>query len=269
MSSYIVDKYAATLTKYDVQTLFGWLKESYGSLSKAAKKIGIRRKTVYDWDKINSGLKLLTKRKVLEANLKLYPDRTTMFLVEKSENSYQEILATHLRQIFEKAMASDNREHFMKLLSVFAEVQSDHRGALFDSKTLYVESKIKALDEKASSFGMQGLEPSIKTIKPEILAQKFLVLLDVLYEGRMSMAELPQSIGLPSDYIKAIAERTRYTEPGPLSPVQYLQHPVNLIGQEVGQDTGPKVQGVIPVGLESEESIKTFNRREWKKWKGK
>jgi hypothetical protein len=211
--SYLVDRYATILTKYDVQTLFERLQASYGNRRRATSKLGIQRKTVYDWDKTANDVRTLTKRKVLEASLEVDPDWTIAFLVKKTSEDFKEILQRQITLAYTKTMRSKNKKGFQGNLSTFNRIREIHRGALLDSDLRAQDRMIKRINEKADLLGVPGVIPSTRTIPPENLAQRVTELIDILRQKRLSETEIKRSFDLPPILIDSICRAYAYIEP--------------------------------------------------------
>lgn len=214
MSSYIIKRYAPLLTKYDVQTLFNWLIDAYGSVAKAAEITGIQRKTVYDWDKVTDEVKLETKLKILEHSVKLDENRTLQFLIEKADNDSKEVLGYYIRYMFEKAMKANSKEEFSKHFSLLRDIQRTHRGLVFDHQMDTIEERNQLLNARTKEFCIDVTETSVYTIPPEILERKVIAFLEILEKRTMTREEMKESLDLPSEFIDNICDALKYLNPG-------------------------------------------------------
>lgn len=214
MPSYIAKRYAPLLTKYDIQMLFRWLTDAFGSIAKAAEITKVRRKTIYDWGTSTEDVRLETKIKVLEQSMKLDENRTLEFLIRKTDNDLREVLEHYLRCLVENAMKTDSKEDFLKYASLFHDIQRTHRGAVFDSRPEDVREMNAELTAKAKEIQVDIAEPSVNLIPPEILTEKTLALLKILETKKLTIEEVKKSFDLPSEYIENIAKATNYLGPG-------------------------------------------------------
>jgi hypothetical protein len=208
-----VDRYAGILTKYDIQALFEHLQECYGNRRKASAKLKLQRKTVYDWEKNTNDVKMLTKRKVLEASLSLDPDWTISFLVQKTSEDFKEILRRQLSGAYKKAMTRKKREDFKESVSMFNQIREGNRGALLDLDIRTMNHMINGINEKADKFGIAGVAQSTKTIPPEYLAERFKELVDVLGQRKLSRTEIIKAFDLPPSFIESICDSVAYIDP--------------------------------------------------------
>lgn len=229
MASYITKRYAPLLTKYDVQMLFGWLKDAYGNIAKAARATGVQRKTVYDWDALKEEVRLETKLKVLEQSVKLDENRALQFLIRKTENNLKEILQHYLRYIYESSMKASSKEDFSNYIGVFHDIQEKHRGAIFDNQPGEVEEMNKVLYARAKEFQMDLAESPIPLIRPEVLADKTVALLKIIRLNKFRVEEMKKLIDLPSEYVDNICEVVNYLDPG----------------KEVGREFEPTPQVIV------------------------
>jgi len=234
--SYLVDRYAAILTKYDVQTLFERLQKSYGNRRKATSELRLQRKTVYDWEKSANDVRMLTKRKVLEASLKVDPDRTVSFLVKKTSDDFKEILQRQIALAYRKMMSSKKKEDFQRNLSMFNQIREMHRGALLDSDIALLDHMIQRINKKAHSFGVESIVRSTRTMPPEYLAQRTSELIDVLRLNRLSKAEIKRSFDLPASYMDSIFDAYAYIEPEPA--------PISKATRGIGPLQSPRDLGI-------------------------
>lgn len=211
--SYLADRYAEVLTKYDVQTLFGWLTEYYGNLSAASDALGIQRKTVYDWDKNSDDVRTITKRKILDATLKCDSERTTLFLLEKMYGDLNELLARHVSLTHRKIMQSSDPSELSKHLAAFRDLLGKHGTILFDSDEDKMNHLIDEINKKCLVFKLSPIERSIRNIPPESLAQRFSALLEVLRDKRLSRHDIIASFDLPRDFTESICNIYGYIGP--------------------------------------------------------
>jgi hypothetical protein len=238
MTSYITKRYAPLLTKYDVQMLFGWLKDAYGSIAKAARVTGVQRKTAYDWDALKEEVRLETKLKVLEQSMKLDENRAVQFLIRKTENNLKEILQHYLRHIYENSMEASSKEDFSKYIGIFHDIQQKHRGAVFDNQPGEVEEMNKVIRARAKEFQMDLAESPIQLIRPEVLADETIALLKIIRSNKYSIAEMKKMIALPPKFVDNICEVLHYLDPGkgigrefetPPQPIADLQRDFDII----------------------------------------
>jgi DNA-binding XRE family transcriptional regulator len=210
---YIVDRYAQSLTKYEVKTLFERLRERKGSLAAATKDIEITRKTVYDWESSSDDVKMSTKRKVLEAILEIDFSGTIDFLVKKTALNYREILERHVNMSLNKILSTENSEDFQQNISLFERTLKSHIGALFDIKTVHIEEMTDLINQKAQSLGATEIPRDIDLMSPQLLSQKSIQLIEVLSMKTMFKNEIASKLGLPKEFVDRACLAASYINP--------------------------------------------------------
>lgn len=235
MPVYISKRYAPLLTKYDMQMLFSWLTDAYGSIAKAAKVTKVQRKTIYDWETNTEDVRLETKIKVLEQSMKLDENRTLEFLIRKTDNDLKEVLQHHLRCLFENAMKTDSKEDFLEHASLFHDIQGNHRGAVFDNPREDINEMNQALTAKAKEFQVDIAEPSIRLIPPETLAEKIIAFLEVLKTKKYTIEEMKKLFDLPSELIGNVCKALNYLDPGKAIFIDSDEETVSKVGLDMGE----------------------------------
>jgi len=91
MLEYVAERFAELLTKGDVVELFRMLEQRYGTVSGVCERVGIERRTFYNWRSAR-WVTGETKAKVLRASLEEYPVDTLEFLARKSMERVRELL---------------------------------------------------------------------------------------------------------------------------------------------------------------------------------
>lgn len=165
MASYLAEKYAYLLTKEDTQWLFRDLHRIYGSLSKAARKANVQRKTIYDWSRTRD-VKISTKVKILEALMKAKPDYTLWFILKRSEDSTSDILHIVLTRIFERAtMEGLDGKAFVAITRKFERLKQRHAGMIFGYLDEEVSDMSRLIREKAKKLNVTLPPIAIETLK--------------------------------------------------------------------------------------------------------
>ena len=211
--SYLADRYAEILTKYDVQTLFGWLAHHHGNLSAASDALGIQRKTVYDWDKNSEDVRTSTKRKILDASLKHELERTILFLLEKMCGDLNELLERYVSLTYRKIMQSSEPGELSRHLDAFRDLLDKHGTTLLDSDEERMNHLIDEINKRAATFNLPPIERSIKNIPPESLAERFSEMLEVMRDKKLSRSEIITSFGFPRDFAESICDIYGYIGP--------------------------------------------------------
>ena len=91
MLGYVAERFAEVLTKGDVVELFRMLEQRYGTVSGVCERVGIERRTFYNWRSAR-WVTGETKAKVLRVALEEYPVDTLEFLARKSMERARELL---------------------------------------------------------------------------------------------------------------------------------------------------------------------------------
>jgi transcriptional regulator with XRE-family HTH domain len=211
--SYLADRYAEILTKYDVQTLFGSLEHFYGNLSAASDALGIQRKTVYDWEKNSEDVRISTKRKILDASLKCHLERTILFLLEKMGGDLNELLERHVSLTYRKIMQSSQPGELSRHLDAFRDLLDKHGTTLFESDEERMNHLIDEINKRAITFNLHPIERSIKNIPSESLAEKFSELLEIMRDKKLSRSEIIASFGLPPHFAESVCNIYGYIGP--------------------------------------------------------
>lgn len=235
---YLVDRYAQSLTKYEVKTLFERLRERKGSVAAATKDAEISRKTVYDWEDNSDDVKMATKRKILQASLETDMSGTTDFLIKKTTLDHSEILERYINTNLNKILNIATKEEFQQNVSQFEKTLKSHIGALFDIKTLHIEEITEQINQKAHSLGTEEIPKDISLMSPQTLSQKLILLLEVFSMKTMFKNEIAARLGLPKEFVERASSAASYIDP-PSEPHEILNPPSELYGipgASVGMD---------------------------------
>ena len=109
------------LTKGDVTQLFNMLRDKYGTIDEACKRIGIERKTFYNW-RIVKQMNLSTKVKVLKTALDELPIETLGFLAKRSRDRTIEILSYLIEALYDTIVHENDPDRLRSLASKSEEV---------------------------------------------------------------------------------------------------------------------------------------------------
>jgi len=149
----IAYKYSEILTKGDIIDLFKMLEENK-TLSEICKKIGIDRKTVYNWEKVKE-IKRSTKIKILTEALKTKPKETLEFLADKSIERTTEIISELLTVLYEQAMKTENSEEFTKTYKEFKRILTKYNKSLLKETTNEISELLYRLNKKAQKLNIK------------------------------------------------------------------------------------------------------------------
>ena len=210
---YLLDRYAQSLTKYDVQELFERLKEKLGNVTAATREVDIQRKTVYDWETSSEDVKASTKRKILEASLNNDVYGTMEFLVRKNAMNYHEILERYISTSCDEIVSLNELHEFQTRITGFEKFMKSHIGAIHDIKTIPIEEMIASINQKSNSLGVEGISEDVNLISPWRLSQKFIHLLETFNTATMFKQEMADRLDLPKEFITRACEAISYMDP--------------------------------------------------------
>jgi hypothetical protein len=199
---YMIDRYAPTLSNYDIKNLLQRLLKITGNVAATAKAANIKRKTYYDILKNKSDAKQKTKSKVLQACLERDSEATIEFLVEKNEIAYQELLQRYLALIYDEVTAQTNPEKVSALNTKLDKFIRSHIGSINDTKVIQINELLQSINAKSNSIGVAGIPAEISFSKPEILSQKFIDLIKIFRNGStMNCKEIANTLTLPEEFV--------------------------------------------------------------------
>lgn len=204
MPSYIADRYAATLTTEDTASLFDALTDKlHGNRSEAARQCDLTGKTTYDWEKA-SYVKINTRRKVLEACLRIDFLSTVEYLLKRSNERATDILRTVLSTIYAEAVETRSAEEFAVLLERFETLTSEYRGLVYDKIKDEVTDMLWTLKQRAQELKVSARQKSIDDISARELLQ-FLPLLAEMYLSRPKEAPMiAETLDFPRESIEML-----------------------------------------------------------------
>jgi hypothetical protein len=120
------------LTDEDVSELFRKLVKTSGSVSRAAERCGLERRTVYLWSK-KGDLRAPTKRKVLRTLLDEAPEETLSYMSKRCRQTAAYLLSTYQRTLFENALEPKlPLDEFNRLVAMFDEARRQNAGMIVD-----------------------------------------------------------------------------------------------------------------------------------------
>jgi len=202
--TYITDKYAVILTKDDVGQLFNALVLMlHGNRSEAARQCDLTGKTTYDWEKAEY-VKLETKRKVLEACLKMDFLGTTEYLLERSSERTLDVLRTILSTIYTEAVETDFKDQFTTLLNRFLTLRSKHRGLIRDNILDETEDMLSMLKHKASELEAPIPIKSIEDMSAKELLDVFPLITDTYLKNPQEAPAIARALDLPLESIEML-----------------------------------------------------------------
>jgi len=205
LSDYIVGKYAGILTKEDAAQLFNTLTEKLeGNRSEAARQCDLTGKATYDWEKADY-VKLDTRRKVLEACLRIDFLGTLEYLLNRNSERAIDIVRTILSTIYAEAIETKSREQFGALLDKFDTLKIKYRGLIRDQIEEEVADMMWLLSKKALEHGIPLRERLIKDLSAQELLEAIRLVGD-LYSENPSEAQrfAIEDLSLPTETLDTI-----------------------------------------------------------------
>lgn len=207
MSSYIVEKCAGILAEEDVRELFDALTNKLeGNRSEAARRCGLTGKATYDWERARY-VKLVTKRKVLEASLAADFLSTVEYLLNRSSERTGDLLRTILSTIYANALEAESRGIFIAFFDKFEVLKMKYRGFIRDQNEEEVSGMAQFLESKAVDFGIPLQEKSIEDVSSQELLGK-IELIGRVYFGDPAEAErlASEDLGISKQTLKPILQ---------------------------------------------------------------
>ncbi len=205
MTSYIAEKYAEMLTEDDVASVFDILTRALGgNRSEAARQAGLTGKATYDWAQV-AYVKLGTKKKVLDAALRVNFTSTVEYLLEQSTDRNIDLLRTVLGSFYANALESDSPEGFRVMQSKFETIRKNHLGLIRDG----IQHEVIDMEVSLKSKGEQlGIFIEAKTVD-DLSGKELLDAIELVgnvYAENPVQAELlaAKDIGLPVEAVKPI-----------------------------------------------------------------
>ncbi len=128
---YLARRYSEMLTKGDVIQLFSMLRDKYGTIDEVCKRVGIERKTFYNWRTVRQ-INLDTKTKILKTALEELPIETLEFLAKRSRDRTVEILSYLIEALHDKIIHENDPNKLRSLASKSEEIVEEFSVPLTD-----------------------------------------------------------------------------------------------------------------------------------------
>jgi hypothetical protein len=201
----MADKYAGMLTEDDVENLFSLLaKELGGNRSEAARQCGLTLKATYDWEG-TAYVKLGTKRKVLEASLRMNFIAASEYLLERSSDRNFDLLRTVLGTFYANALEATSQGSFGDNLERFETMRIRHRGLIRDGIQNEVTDMAISLRAKAEELGLPPKPKTTNDLSAEDMINAMQLIGRIYVENPLQAETLAvKDIGLPADAVKPI-----------------------------------------------------------------
>jgi len=151
---YLMNFYADTLQKNDVIELFEILEEECGSRLQAAEFCSLERKTVYDWKNVEE-IKLTTKQKVVEAVLKVKPEKAYEFIISRLEQRTADVLFLLFVFLYDFLVVEEHsKQEFTERFTMFNEFKKKYGGLIHKLLEEETGDMSKVIRDKAQRIGV-------------------------------------------------------------------------------------------------------------------
>jgi len=155
---YFARRFAEVLTKGDVVELFRMLEQRYGSVSRVCERVGIERRTFYNW-RVAKQVSGETKAKILRAALEEAPIDTLEFLARKLRDRLREVLEL-LIEFLRRELAEESPERVEEVVRRVERLLTEFSTPV----TAYLHHEVARLVETARSRGLEiRVEPYTAT----------------------------------------------------------------------------------------------------------
>lgn len=150
MYEYIVERFAGLLTKGDVMELFKLLERRYATIARVCERVGIERKTFYNWRTVRE-ISPETKAKILRAALEEYMLDVLEFLAIKSRERCVEILSITIEHLRREMLAEESPQRLRELVKATERLLNNFSAPITD----FLTQEMSALMETATWKGQQ------------------------------------------------------------------------------------------------------------------
>lgn len=238
LDNYIADKYARILTKENVSELFDTLtKRLQGNRSEATRQCGLTGKATYDWEKAGY-VKLDTKRKVLEACLRIDFLDTIEYLLSRSSERTVDILRTILSTIYAEAIETDSKEQFGAQLNKFDMLKMKYRGLIRDQIEEEAADMTWLLSKKASELQIPLRQRLIKDFSTQELLESIRLTGDIYTENPTEAERFAkEDLNLPTETLRIIL------------PIFRELSSIRKVKAEAVTETGGLGETVVPTSM--------------------
>ena len=148
MSEDLARMFAGILTKGDVFELFKMLEQRYGTISETCARIGIERKTFYNWRNARQ-MSIGTKIKVLAAALEEHPINTLEFIAGRARGKTKEALEFLIEFLYREILMEEEPKRLEELAIKAREIIDEYSTPI----TEYLAHEIDNLREVVLSKG--------------------------------------------------------------------------------------------------------------------
>lgn len=205
--SYLMEKYAVSMSKDDVIDLFLILEKAYGgNISRVCQECGIQRKTRYDWPEAHN-IKLSTKKRVLKLAIETDPERTLSFLLSRSKEATIELLSAYLSHLYAKAMVEDiDPRSFVKYVNTIQKIKNENAGLIWELEE-ELGDMMSHIRERSRALRVSLPEESVDTIRPSHMLEIIPSLVhEITRIGFGRSPELARNLGIPERLVQVMSE---------------------------------------------------------------
>jgi len=181
-------KYAGLLDEGELLDVFDLVRSAAGSISEAARRCGIERKTIYDLMNEGKQIKQETRERILRAALTANLEKSIGILLSKAMRESKDIFVSYLSLIYQSAMRAGNSATFNEIASRFESLLSLYPGLVVHGLQEEVSSMISGLVNKGEKLGTGYIPPGFKAVDSATLG----VLIPALVKDLLTMRAMDQ-----------------------------------------------------------------------------
>ncbi|HKM50419.1 MAG TPA: hypothetical protein VJZ75_04495 [Candidatus Bathyarchaeia archaeon] len=175
-------RYVGLLDEGDLLALFDIVKAGAETISEAARRCGVERKTIYDMMKEGKQVKQKTKERILKAALTMNLERSMEVLLAKTVSESRDIYANYVSLTYQDAMRAKTAVEFEKTLSRFESIFS--RVLILANLEKEVGALSNEFASKAEELGAMYTPPIPKLLDSGTLAATLPPLIEELLASR-------------------------------------------------------------------------------------
>ena len=150
MAEYIANRFSEILTKGDAFQLFNILQGRYGTIASACERIGIERRTFYNWRNARQ-INIETKMKLLRIAIQDHPIETLKFLTLKAKERTTEISSYLIETLRRQILEEEDPEKLKTLITETETIINQLSTPITQNIHHQIENLLKLIDKKASN----------------------------------------------------------------------------------------------------------------------
>jgi len=160
-----LQKYSSLLDEQQLLNLFDLIRSEAGSVSEAARRCGIERKTIYDMMNRGNQVKHPTKRRILKAALMADSEKSAELLLAKVVKDSEEILFNYLSLVYQKTMRAKDADEFTKATSRLGFILNRYAGLAVGSLQEELGSMMTELVDRGVKLGVKYSPPKLRLME--------------------------------------------------------------------------------------------------------